>query len=299
MTISEDIYKTVLDNLYEGIYFVDPERRITYWNRGAERISGYTSEMVIGKSCSENILIHVDDDGHPLCAHDCPLIDAMRDREARSAEIYLHHADGHRIPVFVHVTPLFNEQGKVVGAAEVFSENTPMAAALNKVSDLEKTVALDALTGVGSRRYTETQLRSSLNQLKRFQLPFGVLFIDIDRFKNINDTHGHHVGDEVLKMVANTLKHNVRSSDYVGRWGGEEFVIILVNIEKPHLQQIAEKLRMLVETSQFGVDGTIVRVTVSIGGVMAEIGDSLEALLKSADRLLYQSKAAGRNHVTV
>ena len=129
MTISKDIYKTVLDNLYEGVYFVDPERRITYWNRGAERISGYPSEMVIGKSCSEDILIHVDDDGQPLCKRACPLTDAMHNREARSAEIYLHHADGHRVPVYVRATPLFDEQGQVVGAAEVFSENTPMVAA--------------------------------------------------------------------------------------------------------------------------------------------------------------------------
>jgi len=281
MTISEDIYKTVLDNLYEGVYFVDQERRITYWNRGAEIISGYSSEMVIGKSCSENILIHIDDDGQPLCTHGCPLIEAMRQGEMFSAGVYLHHADGHRVPVYVRAAPLFDEQGRVVGAAEIFSDSTSIVAALNKVGDLEKTIAYDMLTGVGSRRYTETQLRSSLSQLKRFQLPFGVLFLDIDRFKNVNDSHGHHVGDEVLKMVANTLKHNVRSSDFVGRWGGEEFIIILVNIEKSHLQQIAEKLRLLVETSYFSADGTLVRVTVSIGGVMAETSDSVESYSKA------------------
>ena len=298
MTISEDIYKTVLDNLHEGVYVVDQDRRITYWNRGAERISGYPSEMVIGKPCSENILIHIGDDGQPLCDRDCPLTDAMRSGQTRFAEVYLHHADGHRVPIFVRVTPLFDELGNVVGAAEVFSDNTSMVAALNKVNDLEKTVALDALTGVGSRLYTEMQLHSTLNQLKRYQLPFGVLFLDIDRFKKVNDVYGHDVGDEVLKMVANTLKHNVRSSDYVGRWGGEEFIIILVNIEELHLYQIAEKLRLLVGASHYTLGQTNIRVTVSIGGALAATSDSVESLLKRADRLLYQSKAAGRNRVT-
>jgi len=114
----DNFYRKILDNLYDGVYFVDPERRITYWNKGAERISGFSAVQVKGKCCAENILVHVDDLGNELCKGDCPLAQTLKDGQTREADVYLHHADGHRIPVKIRVAPII-ENGKVAGATEV------------------------------------------------------------------------------------------------------------------------------------------------------------------------------------
>ena len=136
--------------------------------------------------------------------------------------------------------------------------------------------------------------------MERYGWPFGVLFVDIDRFKEVNDTLGHEVGDRVLRMVARTLSADQRSFDLLGRWGGEEFLVILTNVTDEGLWSIAERSRIRVQESSAGLeDGQSVSVTVSIGGTMAEKGDTLESLVRRADRRMYLSKSAGRNRVTV
>jgi diguanylate cyclase (GGDEF)-like protein len=115
----------------------------------------------------------------------------------------------------------------------------------------------------------------------------------------VNDTFGHDIGDQVLRMVANTLQHNLRSMDYVGRWGGEEFVAIVRNVNPARLYKVAAKLCALVRQSRFNHQGKQIRVTVSVGGACAQPDDNVESLLKRADSLLYQSKGKGRNQVSI
>ncbi|HEY6837725.1 MAG TPA: PAS domain S-box protein, partial [Geobacteraceae bacterium] len=121
---SQLFFRKLLDNLYDGVYFVDRDRLITYWNKGAERISGYTAEEVMGKSCKDSLLVHMDDKGTILCLAGCPLAATMEDRKERRAEVYLHHKDGHRVPVVVRVAPIPDRAGKIIGAVEIFSENS-------------------------------------------------------------------------------------------------------------------------------------------------------------------------------
>ncbi len=292
-------YKDILDNMYDGVYITDRQRRITYWNRGAERIAGYRSQDVIGHSCSENLLVHVDDEGTPLCKSMCPLAQTLQDGEIREAEVYLHHAQGHRIPVLVRVTPLRDETGNITGAVEVFSDNTSLIAALKRLSRMRKAATQDALTGVRNRRYLEAKIQSFMAEFRQHHLSSGLLFIDIDHFKKINDTWGHAAGDRVLQMVANTLSHNIRTFDILGRWGGDEFVALILNVDEEQLAAVAHKLRMLVEKSFLEIEGGYIQVTISIGSALIRAEDIPESMLKRADALLYRSKQEGRNRVTV
>ena len=123
--------------------------------------------------------------------------------------------------------------------------------------------------------------------------------MDIDHFKRVNDSYGHETGDTVLKMVAQTMAHNIRSFDVIGRWGGEEFLIILANITKNQLQTVAEKLRILVEHSTLNIGDAKISVTISIGATMAQKKDTVESIVKRADLLMYKSKGKGRNTVTI
>lgn len=118
-----DVHRDILDQMYDGVYLVDTSRSILYWNQGAERISGFRADEVLGKRCSDNILMHVTDDGTNLCLNGCPLAATMEDGQLRESEIYLHHKEGHRVPVLVRTAPLRDAGGKTIGGAEVFSDN--------------------------------------------------------------------------------------------------------------------------------------------------------------------------------
>ena len=123
--------------------------------------------------------------------------------------------------------------------------------------------------------------------------------MDIDHFKKFNDTYGHDVGDHVLKYVARTLSQNLRPFDVVGRWGGEEFIAIIRNMTRQQLEAMGNRLRILVESSYIQSGNEKLRVSMSIGATLVRDDDDREALLKRADTLLYESKKAGRNCLTI
>ena len=104
MPEEKNFYKDIIDNLYDGIYFVDRDRVITYWNKGAERITGYSPAQTIGRSCRDNLLNHVTASGVQLCQNHCPLAAVMEDGREREVEVFLHHAQGHRLPVMIRAT---------------------------------------------------------------------------------------------------------------------------------------------------------------------------------------------------
>ena len=300
MEHEQDFYKNLLDNLYDGVYFMDADRRITYWNQGAERLTGYETEEVVGCYCRENILEHVDESGTRLCESSlCPAAKTLGDGEAREEEVYLHHKSGHRVPVSIRVAPIKSPEGTIIGAVEVFSDASFKIDARHTIEELQRMALLDALTGVGNRRYAEMNLKFRLAEMDRYGWPFGALFIDLDSFKDVNDAHGHEVGDVILKMAAKTLSNSLRSFDTVCRWGGEEFVAVIVNVDSERLHTVCEKLRAMVEQSSIALNGQSVGVTISIGGTIAGAGDDMQSLIRRADELMYRSKSAGRNRATI
>ena len=299
ITLDPDSYSRIIDHLYDGLYYVDRNRVIQYWNRAAERITGYAAAEVVGRPCSDNILTHVTDNGDNLCTGACPLAATLEDGQMREASVFLHHKDGHRVPVSVRVAPLTGPDGKAIGCVELFTDMSSLKSIETRMKELEEMALLDRLTGIANRRYIEKELSIHLSEEKRFQIPFGILFMDIDHFKKFNDTYGHDVGDQVLKFVANTLLKNSRPFDVMGRWGGEEFVGILRNVGREQLEELGNRLRMLVESSYIASQDKTLHVTISMGATLMRHDDTLESLIKRADTLLYDSKSAGRNRLTL
>ncbi|MHC1698916.1 MAG: diguanylate cyclase [Geobacteraceae bacterium] len=299
MEKNDEFYKSLLDNLYDGVYFLDRERSIHYWNKGAERITGYARSEVEGSQCWNNILMHVDSEGKSLCDGRCPARNTMESGMPAEAEVFLHHKNGHRIPVSVKVTPIHDAAGAVIGAVEIFRDNSEKLASLSLIEELEEKAFQDALTSLPNRRYLDRFLMAKLDETSRYDWKFGLIFLDIDHFKTINDTYGHDVGDEALKVLARTLIHSSRSFDIVGRWGGEEFVIAVVNVDPEKLLQIAERYRRMIESSSVTAGDISFGMTVSLGATLVCEGDTLDSLVKRADGLMYQSKLAGRNCVTL
>ena len=292
------IYQEILKHVKEGVYFVDTDRKITFWNNHAEKITGFLAAEVLDKCCYDNLLNHVDDEGTHLCRQGCPLHRTMEDSFNREASVYLHHKQGHRVPVMVRTYPMYDED-RLIGAIELFSDEKPPTQFKKEIEELKVLAMTDQLTGLANRRYTESFLTGKLVELEEFNTPFGVALVDIDHFKSVNDTYGHDVGDLTIQMTAQSLVNAVRSSDLVGRWGGEEFLVVFSTVGFEQLQQISHRIRMLVEASSVQRDGSDIRVTVSIGSVFVEKPSSKDSIIQMADQLMYQSKVEGRNRVTL
>ncbi len=300
MPDEKDFYKAIIDNLYDGIYFVDRERVITYWNKGAERITGYSADQTVGRSCRDNLLNHVTANGIQLCLNNCPLAAVMQDGREREAEVFLHHKDGHRMPVVVRATAMRDSEGNIIGAIETFSSNVDVVNTRRKLQILHQAAMTDRLTGISNRRHLEGRLSAVIAEYQSSSAIAGLLFMDVDQFKQINDIYGHNVGDDILRMVAKTIRHAVRATDTVGRWGGEEFMAILYDVQdQGDLLAAANKIRAMVEYSRLDIDGQGLTVTVSVGGTLLSPDDSHDSLVARADALMYKSKQAGRNRVTI
>jgi two-component system cell cycle response regulator len=157
----------------------------------------------------------------------------------------------------------------------------------------------DALTGLRNRRHVEEYLARLVSLARRNAEPIAVLIIDIDHFKSVNDGHGHDAGDAVLREVADRMVRSVRLEDMVGRWGGEEFLVVLPNTGADGAAELAERLRRMVadEPCQLG-DGGSIQVTISVG-CAASLMDDAGTLVRSADVAMYRAKESGRNRVVV
>lgn len=291
-------YKHLLDKLNDGVYFVDVDRRITYWNEGAARLTGFSAQEAAGRHCHADFLCHVDGSGEKLCTTRCPLSATIADRTPREAFVFLRHKDGHRVPVHVRVAPLM-DGSSVIGAVEIFNDDSHRELAERRAQELRKLAYLDPLTKLANRSYLEIRLKTALQEFALSGDPFGVLIIDVDHFKSINDTHGHESGDHALTMIARTLKGLLRPDDVLGRWGGDEFVAIIHHAASHQLRLVAERCRALVRETRIIRPSASLSVTISVGGAVASAGDSLESLLQRADEMMYEGKKQGRDRTIV
>ncbi|KAA3644677.1 MAG: diguanylate cyclase [Chloroflexi bacterium] len=172
---------------------------------------------------------------------------------------------------------------------------------LNTKSELERLAAYDGLTGLLNRRAFTERAEVELNRAKRENWPAGVIFFDIDNFKQFNDTYGHAVGDEVLQHLASVVSSAIRPYDLFGRWAGDEFICLITASFEESTQTIAERIRKQVASSTIRTSNGAIPVTVSVGmAYQNELQEaSLDALLLDADKALYEAKGKGRNRIAV
>jgi diguanylate cyclase (GGDEF)-like protein/PAS domain S-box-containing protein len=291
----DDLTKLLLENLSDGVYYVDKDRNITYWNATAEKITGYRRGELLGCSCADNILRHMDVSGQELCEIGCPLLLTLKDGEKREAFVFLHHKEGHRVPVHVRVAPLVGETGEIIGAVETFTESASGLDMQQELERLKNDAYRDPLLGIGNRRLAEMMFQNFAGQRD----VIGMIFFDVDSFKEINDELGHAIGDKVLIMISRSVSSALRQSDLFFRWGGDEFMILLPNVSRSDLRTIAERVNVFVERSFLIVDGRKISTTISTSATFAATSESLELAVERCDRLMYQSKKDGGNRVSV
>lgn len=190
------------------------------------------------------------------------------------------------------IYPLIRQQANEEGKLREMTESLSV-----RSQTLEHAALTDSLTGMQNRRYFDDALQEYLNEFRRIDKPVGLMIMDLDHFKQINDTHGHDVGDEVLKQVANCLREFTRYHDVVARVGGEEFAIVAPNLDINLLHKLGDRIRDAISQLVIDAGNVRLRVTSSVGVAIWNKRETADELYKRADKLLYSAKRQGRNRV--
>ncbi len=280
----------VLESLYDGFCIVDADLRMRVWNRGAENLLGYSVTEMYGKPWTRRMLQN--EPGDTLT----PVEQVLQTSQPLVAEVTMHRQDGRQLTVELQAIPLCDQDGRVLGVLQIYRDRTRIVTRRStELNELKLAASRDALTSVANRGELETQLAAlTTNFAQGVSGPFSVIFADADHFKNVNDTYGHAVGDQVLIDIARLLQQETYSGELVARYGGEEFVILCPETDLEDGLRKAERIRNAIRKAQIGGVEKL-RVTASFGVSVSEPGDSVESVLRRADKALYQAKHSGRD----
>ncbi len=285
----------LLDALGEGVYGVDYRGLCIFINPAALRMLGFSENEVIGKD-PHALFHHHRTDGSTYPAHDCPVFRSLADDVTRSSEDWFWRKDGTGFPVASTVSPSLVEGG-IKGAVVVFHDITE-----RKINDerIRHMAQHDTLTDLPNRAMLTDRLQQALSYAKREKQRVALMYVDLDRFKPVNDTLGHVVGDWLLKQVAMRMRECVRDSDTVARVGGDEFVVLLRTIESPaDAEMVAEKIRSSLN-KPFDLAQQSLNISCSIGMVVyPDHAGNENEMVGYADIAMYRAKQGGRDRVQV
>ena len=283
----------LLNSAGDGIFGTDAHGLCTFINPAALKMLGYAMEEALGRD-QHRLFHHHSMNGSDYPHEDCPIHKTLKDGLPRDVEDAFVRKDGQMFPVHIMVTPMV-EEGRRIGVEVVFQD---IARRKAMEAELLKLATTDSLTGVANRRRFMEQLEMELARVRRFGKPATFLMLDIDHFKNINDSYGHAIGDAVLKHFSALAQERLRKIDLFGRLGGEEFGVLLPGTEMPGAHEFAERFRRHLEETPCLTDKGPIRYTVSIGIADFDPKDPApDQILARADVALYRAKEGGRNRV--
>lgn len=273
-----------------AVIITDKEGEISYVNPKFEQMSGHKREDVIGENPRMFKSGKTDNKTYS------ELWTTIKNGQTWEGDF--ENKDQHDRPYFVsaQISPIHNGKGVLehfVGIQEDVTEKIELQ------RQLEKIASTDSLTGIFNRGHFMLLAAQEIKRRIRYGHPLSILLFDLDYFKDVNDTYGHHSGDKVLQDFTQCIEQELRDSDIFGRLGGEEFAAIIVDTQRAETSQLAERLRQKIEDLEITSDDHLIRVTVSIGCTEWQEGDlEVEDILKRADKALYRAKEGGRNRVT-
>jgi diguanylate cyclase (GGDEF)-like protein/PAS domain S-box-containing protein len=276
-----------LDHTAEAILITDAETRIVYINRSFTRVTGYTLKEVSGKTPR---LLHSGRQTAAFYAHMWKCINASGRWQG---EIWNRRKSGETYLEWLSITAIKSSTGKVENYLAIFSDITLRKQEEEELYDL---ATHDALTGLPNRFFFSERFRHAMARAKRASHLVGLLYLDLDRFKPVNDALGHKCGDKLLQTVARRLKRSVREEDTIARLGGDEFAVVLEHLSRPRDAAATARKILRALARPFLLDGHRARITASIGITVYPLdGDEVETLLKRADGAMYQAKSERMN----
>jgi diguanylate cyclase (GGDEF)-like protein/PAS domain S-box-containing protein/putative nucleotidyltransferase with HDIG domain len=288
-------YLYLLENLYDGFYLLDSNLEYIVWNAAAQRLLGHKAEKFLGQSWSSHQLPYADSSGRELADTELSIRKAAESRRAVATMVKVRHEDGHWIDIELQTVPLIDDAGRLRGVAEIFRDMSRRKDS-PEYRDLRLAASRDSLTNVANRGELEAQLTQMLSEAAKnaWKEPCSAIFLDIDHFKSINDKFGHATGDLVLIELARLLQQETYSGEVVGRYGGEEFVILCPATAMDAAVKRAERIREAITNLEIE-DLEDWPLTASFGVAEASAEDNQESFLRRADKSLYEAKNTGRN----
>jgi diguanylate cyclase (GGDEF)-like protein/PAS domain S-box-containing protein len=287
----KDRAEVTLNSIGDAVLSTDLTGRVTYLNARAEQMTGWTREEATGRPLTEVFRIVDGETGEPSPN---PVAIAVRDNKlvGLSSNCILIHRNGHEAAIEDSVAPIHDRRRQVTGAVIVFHDVTAARAMSRQMAH---SAHHDALTDLPNRLLLNDRLSHAIESARRHRRRLAVLFLDVDRFKQINDSLGHDVGDQLLRSVARQLTKCVRSSDTVSRQGGDEFVVVLSEMEHASDAAVSADKLLNAIAEAHEVDGHELLITTSIGiSVYPDDGTDATTLLKHADIAMYHAKEEGR-----
>ncbi|MHA6894177.1 putative bifunctional diguanylate cyclase/phosphodiesterase [Ralstonia pseudosolanacearum] len=297
---------SMVNALTEGLLVCDGQRRITYANPSAARLLGVPLDALVGVRLPEVVASAIDEFDTPIREVDWPDSEVLAEGQPQLNQIFgMRCLDGRTVWVSTNWTPLYAEAGEPMTAAPAARHAQPYAVLVSLVDitqireaqqRIRHLATHDTLTGLLNRCALEDRLEHALALARRNRSRVSVMFLDLDRFKNVNDTLGHQFGDQLLREVAARLQACAREADTVARLGGDEFVVMLESLDGVGTRRVAERILAAIG-APFHIDGQELFLGVSIGiAVAPHDGDDPHTLLRKADAAMYLAKERGRNN---
>lgn len=286
----------LIEAMHDGVVFVDAQARISLWSKGTERLTGVSSEAAVGRVLTPSLLemcVHADqrveDDA-------CPVAKSLITNTQLRQRLLVMGRQGHHIAIDLHAIPVHSPDGTVQGATVLLHDAQPEASLEEKCEALHAEVTKDPMTKVANRAEFDRMLALFIEAHQQASQPCSLVMVDIDHFKNINDTYGHQAGDEAIIALANLLSSMCRAGDLVARYGGEEFAVLCADCTNADGARRSEQIRRKLADMQHACIGNK-RITASFGVTELQAGDTPETMLRRSDRALLMAKEQGRNQV--
>ncbi len=290
----------ILNSISTGIYFVTHDRQILYWNKGAESITGFTENEIVGKKCFETPLKHLDDKGTNLCEGYCPLVEAMEKKKRVEKKVWVHTKSGNLKHIIVKAVPMYDKVGQLLGAVETFDD----ISLIDKMKDMNKRLKelsiRDPLTNLYNKREMYFHLKRAIAKSSRGS-KMAVIFIDLNNFKKVNDICGHLEGDRIIKEFSRKIRMALREEDMLfrpraSRFGGDEFVIVLEVNRFMNKKNLTKRIEEIMKG--FSIESCIGKINMAIGVTNVNTTDSIEKIFKRVDLAMYKSKKSGEAEFT-
>lgn len=285
---SEQRFRNITELTTDLVWQVDEHGTYVYTGEQVYDLLGYTPQEVYGKTPFDFM---PPEEAKRVAAIFQQII---HDQRAFSSLKNVNlHKDGHKVILETNGVPLIDSEGVFHG---YFGTEHDITARIRADEEIRLLATTDSLTGIANRREFNNQLGLEIERTKRYGTPLSLIMYDIDYFKRVNDTFGHDVGDDVLRTLTTVVKKHMRSVDIMARWGGEEFMILMLQSDVTAAANAAEKLRQEITSHVFNHVG---KLTVSFGVTTYKPDDDIKTLLKRVDDALYRAKKKGRNRVEI
>ncbi len=287
-------YKAIVHSMNVPMSIVTEDNIICYWSSAGERFTGYKAEEIIGQPYNKAQFLAEPEDDNPNKNYGIKSV--LKNGIPVTWKGFIVRKNGQRIPVEVYISPI-RDNDKIIGAIGIMHDISVLTTFEQTIREMLVTSRVDHLSGVNNRQAIDGILENEIERSLRYDQPLSVIMLDLDDFKKINDNFGHEMGDAVIREVGGIMNFNLRLPDSVGRWGGEEFVIVLPGSSLDKGRRTA--MRICEYISDLDIPGLGRQVTASLG--VAEHNSSLSAadLMGNADKAMYRAKENGKNQVQV